>query len=174
MSLWNTLPCSAVRELNRISQLLLSEPMRSSLLLHFLFLHNPGWISEAFLFFPPQVITLKFGNNVRDLLWNVYSYLSSVCNWSNKLIFWAINLANLNQLQVNQIASFHENITLDLKKKKKKTREIILMEQGWKYHGGHRWSLVRMKKNLKERNYRTNQKVPTLVNITDLNNLFLK
>lgn len=76
-SLWNTPPCSAFREHNHISQPLLPEPMRSSLLLHFLFLYNPGWTSEAFLLFPSQVTTLKYGNNLRDLLWNIYASIRS-------------------------------------------------------------------------------------------------
>lgn len=84
------------------------------------------------------------------LLWNVeimwetfyemYALLFILSmQWKQQTNFWA--RTNLNQLQVNHIASFHANILLD-----KKDKEVILMEQAWEDHREGRWGLGRMKK----------------------------
>jgi hypothetical protein len=101
--LWNTLPWSACRERNSISQPLLPESMRSSLLLHFLFWHNTGWTLEGFLGFLSQVITMKYKNNTRELLWNISS--SVYCKFVAEATYCfseQIDPPNLNQPLVNQ------------------------------------------------------------------------
>ena len=166
VSLGNPLPCSAFRGLNRTSQPPLPEPMRSSLLLHFLFPHNPGWTWEAFLLFPSQVIT--------EIRWETFCemytplFIPSM-QWKQQTNFLSNRSTKSESLPGKWSSFFPCNYSSRYKRQGGHARGP---RQGDHREGDGVW--WEQKQFWKITNYWTSENVPGIVNITNSNMLFLK